>query len=137
MLFLLPYIIRSGVGSLFVGVGDVLSPNRKLGLPFNQGDYSEGFDILDSDTQSDIGRFLASALVGNALTIGFVLGEIWSNPASRLPISVPVAPAIAAVSFVVGSAVVADTIVDTTYDHGGLPHLTSFTGQMSGNYFDY
>ena len=122
---------------IFVGVGDAVSPDRQLGLPFNQGDYSEGVDFLDPDTQSDIGRFLASTIVGNALTIGFVLGELWSNPASRLPISVPVGPVVAVAAAAVAGAVVADVIVDTTYDTGGSPHLTSYTGQMSGTYFDY
>ena len=35
------------------------------------------------------------------------------------------------------TALISKTIVDTTYEHGGKPHLTSFTGQMSGRYFDY
>ncbi len=35
------------------------------------------------------------------------------------------------------SAAVAKVVVDLTESSGGKPHFTSFTGQMSGRYFDY
>ncbi len=45
-----------------------------------------------------------------------------------------------AASVTVGAAVsaaVAKVVVDVTETTGGKPHMTSFTGQMSGKYFDY
>ncbi len=49
----------------------------------------------------------------------------------------PLAVAAGATVLVGASAVGSKLIVDATYAHGGKPHLTSFTGQMSGKYFDY
>lgn len=49
----------------------------------------------------------------------------------------PLAVAAGATALVAGSAIASKAIVDVTTAVGGKPHLTSFTGQMSGKYFDY
>ncbi len=131
--------LRATIGSLFLGGADAATGQDPSIVPFSRGDYSQGLDLSSGDIQSDMGRFLAANIVGNSLKIGWLLGELWTNPASRIPYgSVSGAGAIVGfAAFVVATAIVAEEIVDTTYEHGGSPHLTSYTGQMSGKYFDY
>ncbi len=132
-------VLRATIGSLFLGGADAATGEDPTIIPFSRGDYSQGIDFTSGNIQSDMGRFLAANIVGNSLKIGFLLGELWTNPSSRLPFgSVSGAATVVAVSGVaVASAAAAKVIVETTYEHGGKPHLTSYTGQMSGKYFDY
>ena len=135
---MLNFFLRQYIGTWFVTSGDALSGQDVSFTPFSRGDYSEGIDFSSGDQQSDMARFLSSTLVGNSVTIGWVFGELIGNPASRLPFSTaPIGVVGASVALVGASAVGSKLIVETTYSHGGKPHLTSFTGQMSGKYFDY
>jgi hypothetical protein len=52
-------------------------------------------------------------------------------------LATPIAASAGIIGVAAVSAVASKTIVDTTYAHGGSSHLTSYTGQMSGKYFDY
>ncbi len=130
---MLALVVRSAVGMTVAPTIDLFR-GRKVTvrdyLPFGRATES-GYDI--DDFVKDVGYTAVGASIA-ATPYTTVVGSTLLTGETVVPFTAaPVIPAAVVAASVVG----AKLIVDTTTKHGGKPHRTSFTGQMSGKYFDY
>ncbi len=130
---MLALVVRSAVGMTVAPTIDFIRGENvtvRDFLPFGRATQS-GYDI--QDFQKDAAYTVVGALVA-ATPYTTLVGTELLTGSTTIPFST--APAIP-VAVVAASVVGSKLIVDTTIKHGGQPHRTSFTGQMSGKYFDY
>ncbi len=130
---MLALVARSAVGMTVAPTIDYFRGEKvtvRDFLPFGHATQS-GYDM--NDFAKDLGYTAVGATIAATPYTTLVGTELLTGTTS-IPFS---SSAVIPVAVVTASVVGSKLIVDTTTTHGGQPHRTSFTGQMSGKYFDY